>query len=64
MNRRTAHKIMWALSIIYGVTCGLVATLGGPIGIVALVGAVALGLGWTLSSAFCRSGSTGQTRDA
>jgi hypothetical protein len=65
MNRRTGHKIMWALSIVYGVTVGIVATLGGPVGTVAWVGAVALGLGWTVSSAFLpRGDSPGQTGDA
>lgn len=56
---------MWALSVIYGATVGIVAALGGPVATVAWVGAIALGLGWTLSSALCRqSGSPGQARDA
>lgn len=65
MNRRTARKLMWALSVIYGATVGIVAALGGPVATVAWVGAIALGLGWTLSSALCRhSDVPGQARDA
>jgi hypothetical protein len=64
LNRRTAHKIMWALSIVYGAMVGIVAALGGPVVTFAWIGAIALGLGWTLSSAFCRHDSPGQTQDA
>lgn len=65
MDRRTARKLMWALSVVYGATVGIVAVLGGPVATVAWVGAVALGLGWTLSSALChRTGNPGQARDA
>jgi hypothetical protein len=56
---------MWALSMVYGVTVGVVAALGGPAATVAWVGAIALGLGWTCSSALCRrTHSPGPTRDA
>jgi hypothetical protein len=59
MTRKTAHKIMWCLSILYGVTVGVMATLHGPFATFAWVGAIALGLGWTFSSMFTR-GSTSQ----
>jgi hypothetical protein len=55
MNRNTtAMKIMWALSIVYGATIGIVAALHGPVGNVAWIGAIALGLGWTFSHTFAR----------
>lgn len=47
---------MWALSVVYGFTVAIVGGLGGPVGTVAWVGALSLGLGWTLSSLFpCES---------
>ena len=55
---------MWALSVVYGATVGIVAALGGPVSTVAWVGAIALGLGWTLSSAlFSGRDSSGRARD-
>jgi predicted MFS family arabinose efflux permease len=55
MNRNgTAMKVMWALSIAYGATIGIVAALHGPVGQVAWIGAIALGLGYSVSSVFAR----------
>jgi hypothetical protein len=62
MNRRSAWKIMSALSGAYGITVALVGALHGPAGIVALVGALAIALGWTLSSCLTHGGSPGQER--
>ena len=60
MNRfGTARKVMWALSMVYGATVGVVAILHGPAGTVAWVGAIALGLGWSISSGFARRESRG-----
>jgi hypothetical protein len=50
----TARKVMWALSVCYGAAIGVVAALHGPVGQVAWIGAIALGLGWTFSSVFGR----------
>jgi hypothetical protein len=55
MNRdNTPMKIMWALSVTYGALIGIVAALHGPVGQVAWIGAIALGLGYTFSSVFAR----------
>jgi F420-0:gamma-glutamyl ligase len=54
MNICLAHKIMWALSVMYGVAIGIIATLGDPVGTVAWIGAVGLGLGWSFSSVLTR----------
>jgi hypothetical protein len=51
---------MWCLSILYGVTVGVMATLGGPFATFAWVGAIALGLGWTFSSMFTKSSTSQQ----
>jgi hypothetical protein len=55
MTRKTAHTIMWCLSVLYGVTCGVLAILHGPFVTFAWVGALALGLGWTFTSMFIKS---------
>jgi hypothetical protein len=61
MNRRNAKKIMWWVSIVYGVTCGLMFTLASSFAAVtfAWVGAIAVGLGWTLSSTLFRRAPSG-----
>jgi hypothetical protein len=50
----TAWKIMWALSVIYGVTVAILGAMHGPAGSFAWIGAIALGLGWSFSSVFGR----------
>jgi len=59
MNRNYAWKIMSALSGVYGVTVAIVAALSGPVGTVAWIGAVVLGLGWSLSSMLPRRAPAG-----
>jgi hypothetical protein len=55
MNRNgLAWKIMWMLSVLYGSLIGIVAALHGPVGAVAWIGAIALGLGWSFSSVLGR----------
>jgi hypothetical protein len=50
----TAWKIMWALSVIYGVTVAILGAFHGPVGAFAWIGAIALGLGWSFTSVFSR----------
>lgn len=59
MNRNIAWKIMSALSGVYGVTVAIVATLNGPVASVAWIGAVAVGLGWSLASMLPRRAPAG-----
>lgn len=56
MNRRTANILMWWISIVYGVTVGLMFILASSsVAVtVAWVGAIAVGLGWTLARALTR----------
>jgi hypothetical protein len=61
MNRRIAKTIMWWVSILYGVTCGIMFGLASTVAAAtfAWVGAIAVGLGWTLSSTLARRASSG-----
>jgi len=60
MTRKTAHKIMWCLSVLYGATVGVMGAFSGPVTIFAGAGAIALGLGWTVSSMFTKGSASRQ----
>lgn len=50
MNRKQINTVMIVLSLVYGATIGLLATLdSGVVGTVSIVGAAVLGLGWSVS---------------
>jgi hypothetical protein len=53
-HNSTAGKVMWALSVIYGVTVAILGAFHGPVGTFAWIGAIALGLGWSFISVFGR----------
>jgi hypothetical protein len=61
MSGRIGKTIMWWLSIVYAVSVGIMFMLASPFAAVtfAWVGAIALGLGWTLRAALTRRASSG-----
>lgn len=48
MNSKTSSRVLIVLSILYGLLIGLLGALDAPVAPAAIVGAVVLGLLWTL----------------
>lgn len=56
MTRQRTNRIMLAATILYGLAVAIVAvTAGDATGTVAIVGALIVGAGWTLTSIFVRN---------
>jgi hypothetical protein len=56
MNPKTSAQILIVLSVAYGVTIGILGALGSPaITLVAIIGAMVLGLLWVVRSVIARS---------
>ncbi|NKZ05664.1 hypothetical protein [Actinomadura latina] len=55
MNKSVARRVLFALTVLYGLAIALLAMLDvGAVGLVASIGAVVIGLGWGGSGMFTR----------
>ena len=60
MDKKLASRILVILSMVYGITLGLMAVLDAPgISTTAIIGAVVLGLLWAMTGLFGRTESEG-----
>lgn len=58
MNKNTARRALFALTVLYGLVIALLSALDvAAVGVVAAVGAVLIGLGWGCSGMFARRGT-------
>ncbi|QKW35030.1 hypothetical protein HUT06_14130 [Actinomadura sp. NAK00032] len=57
MNKNTARRALFALTVLYGLVIALLSAVDfQAVGVVAAVGAVLIGLGWGCSGMFARRG--------
>lgn len=54
MTKEMSARIMLVLSVLYGVTVGVLAALDGPVSLFALIGGMTLGVLWVARSLVLR----------